>query len=188
MSFAWSLPFVAEKITEMLFHLIKAEEDAPDDPEIDLPELSETEKRKLSWTRRDSLSDAQNASIHLAARLHHHMMTEAAEGREGDGTKNEAEEETPEERADRLRKKIKTVSRMMLMFKTLREENETIISLKGVCPGHRLAPGLLLSGRDALKNELEKFTEARSMDLENERMPSDEKETNPVTRSEGSTS
>ncbi|KAF4697802.1 Serine/threonine-protein phosphatase 2B catalytic subunit alpha, partial [Perkinsus olseni] len=127
-----------------------------------------------------------NASIHLAARLHHHMMTEAAEGREGDGTKNEAEEETPEERADRLRKKIKTVgggerrvSRMMLMFKTLREENETIISLKGVCPGHRLAPGLLLSGRDALKNELEKFTEARSMDLENERMPSDEKETNP---------
>ncbi|KAF4662390.1 Serine/threonine-protein phosphatase 2B catalytic subunit alpha [Perkinsus olseni] len=186
--FAWSLPFVAEKITEMLFHLIKAEEDAPDDPEIDLPELSDTEKRKLSWSRRDSLSDEQNASIHLAARLHHHMITEATKGREGDGTKNEAEEETPEERADRLRKKIKTVSRMMLMFKTLREENETIISLKGVCPGHRLAPGLLLSGRDALKNELEKFTEARSMDLENERMPTDEKESNPMTRSEGSTS
>lgn len=37
----------------------------------------------------------------------------------------------------------------------------------------RLAPGLLLSGRDALQNELEKFTKARAMDLENERMPTE---------------
>ena len=28
--FSWSLPFVAEKVVEMLYHLIKAGEDIPD--------------------------------------------------------------------------------------------------------------------------------------------------------------
>ena len=44
---------------------------------------------------------------------------------------------------------------MARMFKTLLQENETVIRLKGVCPGHRLAPGLLLAGKDRMRSELE---------------------------------
>merc|ERR1712060_562090 len=50
-----------------------------------------------------------------------------------------------EEVRDKMRKKVRTIARMARMFKTLRQENETVIRLKGVCPGHKLAPGLLLA-------------------------------------------
>ncbi|KAF4662391.1 Serine/threonine-protein phosphatase 2B catalytic subunit alpha [Perkinsus olseni] len=175
--FAWSMPFVAEKITEMLFYVLNPQNESgdyarvPDVADEDLPQLPEADLEQLKVARLSSLSEEQNKSVSLAARLHQHMMAEGAKVIEQSREAEASGKAISKEKADRMRKKIQTVSRMMLMFKTLREENETIISLKGVCPGHRLAPGLLLSGRDALKNELEKFTEARSMDLENERMP-----------------
>ena len=57
------------------------------------------------------------------------------------------------------------------MFKTLRQENETVVRLKGVCPGHKLAPGLLLAGKERLTSELEMFTHAQGIDLVNEKRP-----------------
>ena len=36
---------------------------------------------------------------------------------------------------DRMRKKVRSIARMARMFKTLRQENETVVRLKGVCPG-----------------------------------------------------
>ena len=45
--------------------------------------------------------------------------------------------------SDILRKKIKFVSKMMLMQKTLREQNEAVVQLKGACPDKRLPKGLL---------------------------------------------
>lgn len=51
---------------------------------------------------------------------------------------------------DVLRKKVKFISRMMKMQKTLREQNEEIVQLKGACPDHRIPKGLLLSGKDAI--------------------------------------
>merc|ERR1712136_593756 len=60
---------------------------------------------------------------------------------------------------DRIRQKVKAVGRIARIFKTLRQERETVIRLKGVCPGHRLAPGLLLAGKDRMRSELEVFVE-----------------------------
>merc|ERR1719207_453427 len=74
-------------------------------------------------------------------------------------------------RADHLRKKVKTVARMARMFKTLRQENETVIRLKGVCPGHKLSPGLLLAGKEALAGELDHFKHLTELDAVNEKRP-----------------
>lgn len=68
------------------------------------------------------------------------------------------------------------MSRMMKMFKTLREENESIVQLKGICPDGKVPMGLLLEGKQALMTELtdrkEFFTKAKKLDLRNEAMPS----------------
>lgn len=79
-------------------------------------------------------------------------------------------EETAEAR-ERMRQKVRTIARMARMFKTLRQENETVLKLKGVCPGHRLAPGLLLAGKERLTSELEMFDHASNVDNVNEKRP-----------------
>ena len=56
--------------------------------------------------------------------------------------------------ADLLRKKVKAMSRMMKMFKTLREENESVVQLKGICPDGKVPKGLLLEGKRAIESEL----------------------------------
>ena len=60
---------------------------------------------------------------------------------------------------------------MARMFKTLRQENEAVIRLKGVCPGHRLPPGALLDGKAGLDTEFDRFSHAASVDIVNEKRP-----------------
>lgn len=67
------------------------------------------------------------------------------------------------------------MSRMMKMFKTLREENESIVQLKGICPDGKVPKGLLLEGKRALESEIQDrkdfFSKARELDMVNEAMP-----------------
>ena len=42
----------------------------------------------------------------------------------------------------------------MKMFKTLREENESVVQLKGICPDGRVPKGLLLEGKKAIESEI----------------------------------
>ena len=53
-----------------------------------------------------------------------------------------------------IRNKVIAMSKMMKMFKVLREENESIVKLKGICPDGKIPKGLLLEGKAALENEL----------------------------------
>lgn len=39
---------------------------------------------------------------------------------------------------------------MIKMQRLLREQNESIVQLKGACPDNKLPPGILLSGKDAI--------------------------------------
>ena len=64
---------------------------------------------------------------------------------------------------------------MMKMFKTLREENESVVQLKGICPDGKVPKGLLLEGKRAIENELvdrsKVFSTAKRLDAMNEAMP-----------------
>lgn len=61
------------------------------------------------------------------------------------------------------------------MFKTLREENESVVKLKGICADGKLPKGLLLEGKAAMENELADksgmFQSAKKQDAMNEAMP-----------------
>ena len=70
-----------------------------------------------------------------------------------------------------LRNKVKSISRMMKLFKTLRKDNEDILKLKGMCPDNKLPKGLLLEGTTAIKDAIEQFDSAKKMDMKNEKRP-----------------
>lgn len=160
--FAWSMPFVVEKVTEMLYFVLNPEgEDGPAEEELP-PELPKTINQQF---RRISLSEAQNQAVELSQKLAMHIETE----REGKASRSR--NSVDEDQRDRLRKKVRTIARMARMFKTLRQENETIVKLKGVCPGDKLPAGVLLAGKERLHTELEFFQNAASVDHENEKRP-----------------
>lgn len=162
-----------EKITEMLYYILQVPEgDLSSEAVPDLPP-------RISQNARKSLNEEQNKAVELAARLAGQLGAAAS----GDGTdagaqatqsmslRSAEENENLEAARDRMRKKVRTIARMARMFKTLRQENETIVRLKGVCPGHKLAPGMLLAGKERLTTELEHFESATGLDLENEKRP-----------------
>ena len=60
---------------------------------------------------------------------------------------------------------------MMKMQKILRQENENIIKLKGICPDNRLPRGLLLEGEVAVKGAVNMFQSAKTHDIVNEKIP-----------------
>eukprot|EP00919_Chromeraceae_sp_WS-2016_P062539 GHVR01148029.1.p1 GENE.GHVR01148029.1~~GHVR01148029.1.p1 ORF type:complete len:528 (+),score=102.29 GHVR01148029.1:170-1753(+) len=152
--FMWSLPFVSEKVVEMLYHLMKpASDDEGNDDDYQLPPQVEQEIRNMF-----------------------------AEGNSGDvlslqTTKSDLDMSSSErleklrKRKEELKSKVKTVSRMMRMFKTLRQENELIVQLKGQTPGHRIPMGALVEGRRGLQSELDTFCCLKQVDMKNEGRP-----------------
>lgn len=117
--FSWSIPFVSEKVTEMLYNLVKIGEELKDDEELNETDFNEI--KKYSNTQKPTIPEVK--------------------GQPKDKFKK---------KADVLRSKIKFVSKMMIMQKTLRQENENIMKLKGQCPDNKIPHGLLLGGTNAI--------------------------------------
>mmetsp|Transcript_32325 Transcript_32325/g.55924 ORF Transcript_32325/g.55924 Transcript_32325/m.55924 type:complete len:407 (+) Transcript_32325:2348-3568(+) len=74
-------------------------------------------------------------------------------------------------RADSLRRKVQSFSKMVILFRHICDNREAIMELKGLCPDNRLPRGLLMNGKLAIKSAIEAFTTAKSWDQVNERMP-----------------
>ena len=70
-----------------------------------------------------------------------------------------------------LKMKVKFLTLIMKMFRTLREENELIMKLKGFCPGNKIPKGILMEGPEAIKSELGRYQLAKELDKQNEKMP-----------------
>ena len=60
---------------------------------------------------------------------------------------------------------------MVKLVKMLREENESIVQLKGFCPDNKIPKGLLFEGHDALENAVAGFANAKDADQINEKLP-----------------
>ena len=70
-----------------------------------------------------------------------------------------------------FRNKVKAMSKMMKMFKTIREDEEIILQLKGLCPDNKIPKGLIQMGHKALEGALDSFSKAREWDIINEKRP-----------------
>ena len=70
-----------------------------------------------------------------------------------------------------LRMKILICNTWLRMLKTMREEKELILQLKGFCPGNKIPRGILIQGTDALKSAFERYKNIKSADSVNEKRP-----------------
>lgn len=56
-----------------------------------------------------------------------------------------------QERGGMLKKKVLAVTKLLRVYKTLREHNEAIVQLKQLTPSHKVPFGLLRAGSGAIK-------------------------------------
>merc|ERR1711988_2049399 len=78
--------------------------------------------------------------------------------------------EDEEATRQRIMAKIKTMGRMRLMVQNLRESQEELVKLKGLCGGH-LPRGVLLGGKTAIQEAIDTYEKAYRVDLPSERRP-----------------
>eukprot|EP00759_Apiculatamorpha_spiralis_P053306 PhF_6_TR6159/c0_g1_i1/m.9175/K04348/PPP3C, CNA; serine/threonine-protein phosphatase 2B catalytic subunit len=121
-AFTWSMPYVGERITDMLVSIMKLGEAEDDDAPATAPGAPP-------------------------------MTPEQEESRQ------------------KIRRKIMAMAHMSKMFRTLREEHESIAALKGLAGG-QLPVGLLQQGPEAIRSTLKNFGSAKQLDKVNEKMPS----------------
>lgn len=150
--FSWSIPFVVEKVTEILLATsdAKAIEEGKDEEE---PTNQDVQKKLEDDKQDDSASKTKLGS-----------------------------------KADLLRKKVRTMSRMLKMLKTLREERESLTQLRGLCPDGQIPRGLILEGSDAINNALDQFQKAKELDKKNDAIPSEEFASSVLSMSESNQS
>lgn len=120
--FQWSLPFVAEKVTDMLFSILEFEEDEGDE---------------------SSQVTVEPAKI-------------------------------PPAQAGALKKKVRAVTKVLKMYRVLRENREQIVRLKQLMPnGNKLPVGILAGGSEMINQQISSFEKAKQYDLQSggEKMP-----------------
>jgi len=115
--FSWSLPFVAEKVADMLLSVLNVCDDDKDDEDDNTNQVDKQAQR------------------------------------------------------DRLRAKVKSVSKMLRMYSVLCKERETLMLIKSFTPENKIPVGLLSGGVDAIKEALGDFEKAKQVDKVNEKRP-----------------
>ena len=70
-----------------------------------------------------------------------------------------------------MRKKVEAMGRLGKIFKTLKEEHETILKIKNMAPDGKIPRGLLLKGKPAIRNAFKMFQVTKRLDQDNEKRP-----------------
>lgn len=140
--FTWSLPFVGEKITDMLVSILNI-----------CTEEELEESNLLDELEQSSPIKAHGQGLPESAT---EVVTES--------------DDSLEEKRQALRNKVLAIGRVARMYQVLREEAENVAHLKNLNEG-TLPKGSLMHGREGLEKTISDFEKARKADLVNEKLP-----------------
>ena len=70
-----------------------------------------------------------------------------------------------------LKHKISFLGKINKLYSTLREENELLLQLKNLCNTNILPRGVLLEGKAAILESIEKYSKIKELDKNNEMRP-----------------
>ncbi|PVV04976.1 hypothetical protein BB560_000503 [Smittium megazygosporum] len=172
--FSWSLPFVGEKITDMLLAILNictSEELEPSDSEeskpLDIPEQHleiEVDLHHYTIAGQFPISDTHHEIISKA------QQTQDTTTKEREQSPTDSDKKS-EKSVDILRSKILAIGKIARLFRVLREEQETVDELKGLMGVQKLPAGQLAAGAIGLRKAITNFEEAKCSDRENEKFP-----------------
>merc|ERR1711972_872118 len=118
--FTWSLPFVAEKVTDMLYSIVSYE------------------GAKVEADATVQVTDATAQSV---------------------------------KKGNVLKGKVVAVTKLMRMYKVLKENQDNIVRLKQLSPSGTLPSGVLAGGRKSIEEAISTFSNAKAADKVNEALP-----------------
>lgn len=167
--FDWSLPFVAEKVTDMLLTILNLVDDTEDDGELDeKPPQTQNPESTQPLQQPPQAAQPQPPVQSQPPVQQQPQLSQPQEPQPP--PESQPRQKIDPRHAEIIRSKIRTVGRISRMYRTLREERESIIVLKGLAGGH-IPQGVLSLGPEALKNAISDFTKARELDKQNEMRP-----------------
>lgn len=149
--FTWSLPFVGEKITDMLLAILGtcSEEELRDGESSSTSPIAQSPPATpAGLPEAAGDSDAAAAAASAAA----------------------LDPDSIEYKRRAIKNKILAIGRLSRVFQVLREESERVTELKTVSGG-RLPAGTLMLGAEGIKNAISSFEDARKVDIQNEHLP-----------------
>lgn len=145
--FTWSLPFVGEKVTEMLVSILNicTEDELGEETPMN-PEYIEEKAENTEHASKSNSSAASGVTTKTTSIL------------------------DDDNRRKALRNKILAIARVSRMYSVLREESDKVKYLKTMNSGV-LPRGALANGSTGLNETLSTFEAARANDLINEKLP-----------------
>ncbi|KAG0315748.1 3',5'-cyclic-nucleotide phosphodiesterase (PDEase) (3':5'-CNP) [Dissophora globulifera] len=168
--FTWSLPFVGEKITDMLLAILNTcskEELAEDDMLLSITDGSSSEM-DLDTT---PVSTETNFSSIASSVTSSRAESDAGGVQDADMVDVSRLNAEREASKFRIRQKILAVGRLSRVFAVLRNESEAVSELKDLMGTTKLPYGSLALGAEGLKKAIHSFEDAKRSDMENERLP-----------------
>ncbi|VVT54449.1 uncharacterized protein SAPINGB_P004081 [Magnusiomyces paraingens] len=159
--FTWSLPFVGEKITDMLIAILNicTREELEEDTVLDMN----------NSTVRQAIAGSDASGSSTAGSYNGGVGSSIAPGSTSAGGNN-AQNLSIEERRAAMRNKIMAIGRMSRIFRVLRQENESVSELKAQSGG-KLPAGTLFLGSEGIRRAICTFDDARRADRANEALP-----------------
>ncbi|KAF9178154.1 3',5'-cyclic-nucleotide phosphodiesterase (PDEase) (3':5'-CNP) [Haplosporangium sp. Z 767] len=183
--FTWSLPFVGEKITDMLLAILNTcskEELAEDDMILNLTDVPAGEmdvdagpivsgsgnyQAAIGEASAVGATEARAGVVSVSAG----MSTRSDQVQDADMVDVAHAQLERQIQNNRIRQKILAVGRISRVFAVLRNESESVSELKDLMGTTKLPYGSLALGAEGLKRAIHSFEDAKMSDRDNERLP-----------------